>query len=184
MAVRYTFAPGESRFTVQAFARGLLSVFAHNPTFAIRDFGGELRFNPDPFGDAALQMTVRADSLTLVDSTSERDRQEIERQMREEVLETARYPEITFRSRDIAADRVMANWYRLRIRGELSLHGVTNGETVEAQLRILQGEVRLSGEFMLRQSAYRIKPVSAVGGTITLKDELKFSFDIVGRQEA
>jgi polyisoprenoid-binding protein YceI len=184
MAVRSTFDPGPSRFTVQAFAKGLLAVFAHSPTFAVRDFAGELRFNPEPFGDAVLQVTVRADSLTLADNSSPRDRQEIERAMREEVLETAKYPEIAFRSTAVAADRIAEGWYRLRIRGELSLHGVKRGEAFEAQLRVLEGETRLSGEFPLRQSAYRIKPVSAVGGTITLKDELKLSFDIVGRYES
>ena len=35
---RYRIDPGRSRFTVQAFATGLLSAFAHSPTFAVRDF--------------------------------------------------------------------------------------------------------------------------------------------------
>ena len=30
--------PGQSRFTVQAFAAGLLSFLGHSPTFAVRDF--------------------------------------------------------------------------------------------------------------------------------------------------
>jgi hypothetical protein len=37
MAVHYRLNPGESRFTVQAFASGLLSFLGHSPTFAIRD---------------------------------------------------------------------------------------------------------------------------------------------------
>jgi hypothetical protein len=36
--VRYVFDPSVSRFTVQAFATGLLCAFGHNPTIAIRDF--------------------------------------------------------------------------------------------------------------------------------------------------
>ena len=28
---------------MQAFAAGLLSAFAHSPTFAVRDYGGEVR---------------------------------------------------------------------------------------------------------------------------------------------
>jgi hypothetical protein len=35
------------------------------------------------------------------------------------------------------------------------------------------------GSFPLRQSEYSIKPVSAGGGTIKVKDELRFTFDIV-----
>ena len=36
-----------------------------------------------------------------------------------------------------------------------------------------------ANDFALRQSEFKIKPVSAAGGTIKVKDELKFSFEIV-----
>ena len=39
--------------------------------------------------------------------------------------------------------------------------------------------LRANGEFTLRQTDFNIKPASAVGGTIKLKDELKFTFDII-----
>ena len=43
--------------------------------------------------------------------------------------------------------------------------------------------LRISGDFVLRQSDYGIKPVSFAGGALRLKDELKFTFDLVARQE-
>jgi polyisoprenoid-binding protein YceI len=184
MMVRYTLDPASSRFTVQAFAGGMLSGFAHSPTFAIREFRGELRFTPETFADASFHLTVRADSLTVADSVSPKDREEIEGQMRREVLETAAYPEIDFQSVEITADRVADNWYRLRLKGELRLHGVKRPQPVDAQLRILEDQVRLSGQCTLLLSAYRIKRVSALGGLIKLKDELKFDFELAGRKEA
>ena len=39
------------------------------------------------------------------------------------------------------------------------------------------------GPFTLRQSDFRIKPVSVAGGTLKLKDELKFAFDVVARKQ-
>ena len=36
-----------SLFTVQAFASGWLSVVAHSPKFAVRDFVGEMEFVPE-----------------------------------------------------------------------------------------------------------------------------------------
>ena len=89
--VRYTIDPGWSRFTVQAFAGGMLSSFAHSPTFTIRDFSGELRFSETP-ADASFELTVKADSLGVADAVSSRDRAEIETRMRTEVLETASLP--------------------------------------------------------------------------------------------
>jgi hypothetical protein len=67
MMVRYTLDPVSSRFTVQAFAGGMLSVLAHSPTFfAIPEFTGELRFTPETFADTSFHLTVRADTLTRV----------------------------------------------------------------------------------------------------------------------
>jgi hypothetical protein len=43
--------------------------------------------------------------------------------------------------------------------------------------------MRVSGEFTLRQSDYGIKPVSFAGGALRLKDELKFSFELVARKQ-
>jgi polyisoprenoid-binding protein YceI len=181
--MRYVPDPSQGRFTVRAFSGGMLSLLGHSPTFAVRDFGGELRFAPDAPAGAAIRITVKADSLTVTDPVSPKDREEIERRTREEVLETAKYPEIVYQSTEIKADKIADNWYRLQITGELSLHGVKKPHPVDAQLRLLDDEVRLSGQCTLSPSAYRIKPVTALGGTIKLKDELKFDFDLVGRKQ-
>jgi polyisoprenoid-binding protein YceI len=181
--VRYILDPAQSRFTVRAFASGLLSGLGHSPTFAIRDFGGELCFATGAPAEAAIRIAVKADSLTVTDPVNPKDREEIERRMGEEVLETARYPEVVYRGAEIAADRIADDWYRLRIAGELSLHGVKKAHPVAAQLRLLGDEMRLSGQCTLALSAYRIRPVTALGGTIKLKDELKLDFDLVGRKQ-
>jgi polyisoprenoid-binding protein YceI len=182
MMIRYTLDPASSRFTVQAFAAGMLSALAHSPTFAVREFSGELSFTPETLADASFRLTVRADSLTVSDSVSPKDRADIEGRMRLEVLETAVYPEIDFQSIEITADKVADNWYRLRLKGEIRLHGVKRPLTVDAQLRVLEDQARLSGQGSLLLSAYRIKPVTALGGLIKLKDELKVDFDLAGRQ--
>ena len=178
-ATIYQIEAGRSRFIVRAFATGLLSAFGHSPTIAIRDFTGEARFSPDHPEAAALRLQIRADSLSVTDEVSAKDRREIEQQMRNDVLETARYPEIVFESTQVAIENVMGNQYRAQITGNLSLHGVTRPCVITAQVIAGEDDLRASGEFSVRQSPFNIKPVSAVGGTIKLKDELKFSFDIV-----
>ena len=179
----YVLDPAQSRFTVRAFASGPLSGLGHSPTFAVRELSGELRFTPETLADAAFHLSVRADSLTLTDPVSPKDREEIEGRMRQEVLETAVYPEIDFQGAEITTGKVADNWYRLRLKGELRLHGVKRPQPVDAQLRILEDQMRLSGQCTLLLSAYRIKPVTALGGLIKLKDELKLDFELVGRPE-
>lgn len=178
-AVNYRVEARQSRFVVKAFATGLLSVFGHSPTIAIRDFTGEVGFSPDHLGEASLRLRIRAESLEVADEVSNKDRREIERQMRADVLDTARYPEIVFESTNIVVEKVMGSQYRARITGNLSLHGVTRQCVIGAQVIAGEDFLRASGEFTLRQSLFNIRPVSAAGGTIKLKDELKFWFDIV-----
>jgi polyisoprenoid-binding protein YceI len=183
MTVRYRLDPGQSRFTVQGYATGMLSALAHDPTIIVRDFTGEMQLTPDTFESVAFQMTVKADSLEVTGNVKPQDRQEIESRMRQEVLEVARFPEIRYKSTAVKAAKIAENWYRLQITGDLSLHGVTKALPVDAQCRLVENEIRLSGELTLLQPVFRIKRVTAVGGLITLKDELKVSFEIVGQKE-
>jgi polyisoprenoid-binding protein YceI len=181
--MRYLLDDSESRFTVQAFVSGALSALGHSPTFAVRTFTGEIRFATEAAADAAINLKVQADSLALTDTVSAKDRDEIETRMRQEVVEIAAYPEIVFQSTEITSSKIADGWYRLEIAGKLSLHGVTNPHRFDAQLRLMEDEIRLSGDCPLSQPAYRIKRVSALGGMITLKDELKIAFELVGRRQ-
>jgi polyisoprenoid-binding protein YceI len=183
MSARYSLDPGRSRFTVQAFATGVLSYFAHSPTFAVRDFRGEVRFEGEGIDRMSLELTVNADSLELLDRVSPADRREIEDRMLREVLEMAAFPEVTFRSADVTADPLSRGLYRVKIGGQLLLHGETRPLRVVAELRLFVDGLRLQGSCPLRMSDYRIGPVAALGGAIRLKDELAVSFDISGFPE-
>ena len=50
-----------------------------------------------------------------------------------------------------------------------------------AQVNVMGDRITASGQFVVRQSDYGIKPVSIAGGTLKLKDEIELSFDIVAR---
>jgi hypothetical protein len=41
--------------------------------------------------------------------------------------------------------------------------------------------LRAKGEYQLRQTDFKIKPVSVAGGTLKIKNELKCSFDVCGK---
>jgi polyisoprenoid-binding protein YceI len=182
--VHYRLAPEQSTFTVQAFAEGLLSAFGHDPVLAIKDFTGEARFVPGSFESASLKMTVKADSIVVSNEVKEKDRLEIEQTMREQVLEIGKYPEIVFVSSSISVTRLAEGRYRARVIGDLTFHGVTQKNLwVTSEVTISVESLRAKGEFSLKQSDFGIKPFSAVGGTIKLKNELKFSFDIVAEKE-
>lgn len=181
-AVRYRIDAKRSLFSVQATASGLFKAFGHSPVIAICGFGGEAGFLPGTLEAASLLMLVQTDSLAVTDDVSEKDRLEIERAMREELLETTLYPEIVFMSTNIAARRAAEDQYELKINGKLSLHGITRDELIDARVTLDGDSLRARGEFPLRQTDYAIKPTSIAGGTLKVKDELKFSFDIVAER--
>lgn len=181
MTALYRFDSAQSAFQVQAFAAGLLSFVAHSPTFAVREFLGTMTIDGE--SPIALEMTILAESLALVDRVSDADRKEIMRRMREEVLETGTFHEIAFRSNELMLDRVDVSRSRVRINGQLSLHGVSRSHRMNAEMQLADTVLRLIGETPLHMSDYKVKPVSAVGGTIKLKDELKVSFDLKGLPE-
>jgi polyisoprenoid-binding protein YceI len=181
--MRYLLDASQGFFKVQAFARGPLSALGHSPTFKVGAFAGEIEFSSDPNPRAAVHLTIQADSLALADAVKPKDRADIESRMRQDVLESSSYATIALESTEISAVKIADGWYRLAITGKLSLHGVTKTQRIDAQLRLMEDEARLSGESMLSQSAHRIKPVSALAGMIQLQDQLKIAFDLVGRKE-
>ena len=83
-AESYTIDPGMSRFTVRAFASGMLSALGHNPTIAIRDFQGEANFSANDGEGGALRLRINPKSFTVRDNISDKDRREIERIMNHE----------------------------------------------------------------------------------------------------
>ena len=70
--VKFTIDTGASRFTVQAFATGLLSSFGHNPKIAIRDYDGEIEFVPETFEKASVRVTVRTGGMEVLDEMKRR----------------------------------------------------------------------------------------------------------------
>src|SRR5258705_1116622 len=178
----YRFVPEESTFTVQAFAEGLFSAFGHDPVIGVRDFSGEAKFVPGTFEDTSVNVVINASSLAVVNDVKEKDRQEIERMMHEEVMETAKYPEISCKSTNVAATRLAEGRYRSRVIGDLTLHGVIqNNLWISAEVTLKGSDCRAKGEFSLKQTDYKIKLVSVAGGTLKVKNELKCSFDVVAR---
>lgn len=177
--MRYAAEPSQSRFTVSAFAAGMLAGLGHNPILAVGDYAGELALDPAKPTEGSIAMTVKAESLAVTNAANAKDRDEIESRMRLEVLEVASHPEIAYRGTVSKADEIAEGWYRVLFEGDLRLHGAQTRHTIDAQLRLADAEARLSGRFTLSQSKFRIKPVTALGGMIKLKDELSVEFDIL-----
>jgi polyisoprenoid-binding protein YceI len=180
---RYELESSRSRFTVQAFASGMLWAFAHNPMIAIKEFTGSLTFSPQTAEKPILEIVVNAHSMESCDPIRPKDKLEIEDTMKE-MLDVATYPTVRYKATEAVATHLSENWFRLQFKGHLSLRGLTRPQEVDAQLTLLDREMRLNGSFQILQSNFKIRRPSAVAGLIITKDELKFAFDVLGKTAA
>jgi polyisoprenoid-binding protein YceI len=117
--VPFTIDAKASLFTVQAFAAGMVAVVAHSPKFAVRDFSGDISFNPENPERSSVNLSITTGSLEILDEVRASDRREIDRIMFDEVLEKSRYPKITSKSSHVSATIVSENVFRLTVSGDL-----------------------------------------------------------------
>jgi polyisoprenoid-binding protein YceI len=178
---RYTIDTRGSRVTIRAFASGILSAMGHNPVVSARDVSGEIRLAPQTLEVTELRLRISTASLSVQNDMSDKDRRDIERTMREEVLEVDRYPEIAFDGSKVTVEKT-AGPIRAMVDGDLTLHGMTRPHRVTAQVFVMGDTLRAQGDFEIRQTDFGITPVSVAGGTLKLKDELNCTFDLLARK--
>ena len=183
MPARYRLDPLQGRFTAQAFATGMLSFLGHSPTFAVRDYAGTVAFDDERVATLRLDLTVVAETLAVADDVKPSDRREIEDRMRADVLETGPFPDIVYRAAATASERTGEGRFRIDLDGTLTLHGADRPHRAAAELLLFGDGLRLRGESTLRMSEFGIRPVTAVGGTIRLKDEVRLAFDLAAVPE-
>jgi polyisoprenoid-binding protein YceI len=182
-AVRYRIDAARSKFMVRAFSGGLLWFKGHDHFVAVRDFSGEAEITPGAVAPASLNMRVRADSLAETrDLFNEQQKQIINREMREIVLEADKYPEIIFRSTDVTG-AFEKGVFKVKVGGDLTLHGTTRRVTIPAEVTVSDtGELRARGEFNIKRSDFNVRATSAFHGMVRVRDRLKLTFDIVAHQ--
>ncbi len=169
---------------MQAFASGMLSVLGHSPSLAIREFTGEVQFDPDAPQNSTLQAKADLTSLELMDDIREKDAVELMRTVHQDVLQTAQFPEVSYQcNRPSTCTKIGEGQYTVTLDGDMTLHDVTRSQPIIGNLSIVGDVLRCNGEFSLLQTDYAIQLIKVAGGMLTLKDELKFSFGFVCRKQ-
>ncbi len=157
-----------SRVTVRVYKAGLFSAFGDDHEISAPIAEGTVDDSSNP----SVQLRFEAAKIRVLDPQLAPDkRTEVQRTMEgPKVLDTARYPEISFRSTSIEK----AGAGRWTVNGNLTLHGQTH--PILAEVSLQAGHYR--GSARLKQRDFGITPVSVAGGTVKVKDELKIEFDV------
>ena len=180
---RYRIDPQQSSFMVRTFSGGLLWFKGHDHFIKIRDFSGEAELTHNAINPASLQMMIRAESLEETrDVFTPEQKQIINREIKELVLETAKYPEITFNSTEVGVNLSSSGQFTAKIGGDLTLHGVTRHRVITAAVTLEGNNLRARGEFEINRGDFQVNATSALHGTIRVRDKLHFTFDILARR--
>src|SRR5580658_9272964 len=131
---RFVIDTRSSRFTLRVFATGILSAMGHNPTIGIRDFIGEVIFDPENLKASAFKLSIKSSSLSVQDDISDKDRREMERLMNEQVLETNKFPQISYEASAISVTEMGDKLFSAKLDGTLTLHGVARNESIAARV--------------------------------------------------
>ena len=156
-----------SKLLVHAFKSGLFSGFADNHEVEASIADGTIDEDAP-----RVNFVIDSRRMKVLDPQLPPDkRQQVqERMLGPDVLDSARFPKITFESTKV--ERVGQG--ELLVGGRLSLHGVTRS----IFLNVRNEGGRYVGSCNLKQRDFGIMPISIAGGTVKVKDELKIDFDI------
>lgn len=161
--------PSRSTITVHAYKSGLFSFAAHDHTIAAPIAKGTL---DEEHGSVELTVNV-AEMRVLDPEESEKNRAEIRQTMLgEKLLDSAKFPEITFRSTAVKRAGPVAT-----VEGILTLHGVSRAISFTIHK---QGE-QYAGSTRVKQTDFGLTPVAVAGGTVKVKDEVMIEFSVAAR---
>jgi polyisoprenoid-binding protein YceI len=180
---RYRLDASQSTFIAHAHAGGLLWFKGHDHLVAVREFTGEAQLTPNSLNQSSLLITAKTASMVETSSDfTEPQKQIINKELREIVLLPDQYPEIVFKSTSVAGKAIGNNVYDLKMRGDLTLHGVTRQITIPTKVTLTGKDLRAQGEFSINREDFKVKATSAAHGTVRVRDKVTFTFDIVGHQ--
>jgi len=167
--------------TVQVTKGGLLSFAGHDHEIAAPATEGQIVFDRADVSRSSVRLVFDAAAAKVTGKGEPAaDVPEVQRVMESDrVLDVKRYPTMTFESRSISRTASSASAMTLRIEGELTLHGVTRRVTAQGvQVRVDGDRLSAEGKVEIRQSDFGIRPVTAAGGTVRVKDEVTIVFAI------
>jgi polyisoprenoid-binding protein YceI len=179
----YVIDAAASSVQVHVGKSGVFSFAGHTHEVMAGRFEGRVEADPDDLSRSAVTVTFEASGLKVSAADEPAgDAPKVQDAMAgTKVLDAARFPTITFHSRQVSGRRTGEGAYELQVTGELSLHGVTRAVTVPVRVQVEGATLTATGRAVVAQRAFGIEPVSAGGGTVKVKNEVGVEFRIVAR---
>ena len=147
---------------------------AHDLVLRATSWSGTVNVDGTPAGCSAT-LSVDPTSIEIVEarggvkSLSDKDRRDIDKNINEKVLETSKYPELTFESTSCSGSEP-----NLTAAGNMTIKGTTR----PVNLDINVNGTTVTGKTSISQKDFGIKPFSAMMGAIKLRDDVDFELTV------
>jgi polyisoprenoid-binding protein YceI len=182
--VAYRVVAEESRMTVHVGTAGLFKMFGHEHNIEAKGIAGRVEWDSAAPASSRFVLEIDAASLTVADEElSEEDRAQVQSDMETQALALPENPKIVFESTEVQVEKSGEASHRLKLRGTLSLRGVTEPVEVPLTLEVAQGRLTAKGEMELESKNWGVPQISAVGGSVKTRQELGLAFEIVAVRE-
>jgi len=183
--VAFVVDPATSHVRLHLGRAGLLKFMGHEHHIEAPLAEGRVVVVEGDPGRSSVQLRFEAARLAVIPGSEPAgDIPKVEERMRgPEVLEVARYPEITFASTSVEAEPAGDSRFRLVVAGTLTLRG--RSFPVEVPLEVVQrgGGLEARGEVALNLRDVGIEPPS-VAGVVKVANRFKLEFEIRARRPA
>jgi polyisoprenoid-binding protein YceI len=177
----YSIDHAKTKLEINVYKAGLFKAFGHDHLISAGEISGRVEFDAQKIENSSVNVKIVAKSLSVIDpGESEKNRSEIQVTMTgSQVLDVARFPEITFSSTSVSVVKKTAEGRELTVVGKLNLHGVEKPVSLPLQFHVEGDQLVALGEVFLLQTDYGITPVTVAGGSVKVKDKLRIGFTIV-----
>jgi polyisoprenoid-binding protein YceI len=168
----YALGPQTGTLTARTGRRGAIARAGHDLLIEVGEWSATVALADDP-SQSELRLTVDSSSLRVIEGTGglqaldDDDRSGISQTIDEEVLERT---SIVFRSTSVSA----RDGGTLHVDGELELAGATRPIGFDLTL---SDDGHVAGSAVVTQSAWGMKPYTALFGTLKVADDVEVSID-------
>lgn len=169
----YDIGPSQGTFLLHTSREGMAKKIGHDLVIEATRWSAKITVADDIAASSA-KVTVDTRSFKVISgeggakALSDKDRKDIEENIDKKVLNTGKFPEITFTS-----TKVTGSGDKVTVQGDLTIMGTSR----PASMDITITGNKASGSMTVTQSNWGIKPFSALMGALKLADTLTITVD-------
>ncbi len=171
----HSIGPENGRLTLSTYKAGMGAKVGHDLVLEARRWSGTVEATPDDPSACSVQVSIDARSFEVVQASggvkalSDKDSADIRRNMDDKVLQTSKFPEITFRSTEVTPTAIT---------GDLTIVGNTRPVTLSLDVQDGAADTTVTGRATITQSQFGIKPFSAMMGALKVKDDVDIQVEL------